>query len=251
MTHRICLRVLGTDFQIQTESVLASEQLHRLWTPFVTVPADGALSLECTSPVRTSADINRLSVDGYQGFAAHAGVAALGDRVLAMPAVSGAGKTNMTAACVASGWDYVSDEALCIEYGDAAVTAYPKPLALSSWSAAAVGLARTIEHAEALDFNDGDEVLVTAADLGGGIAQSPLRLTDIVRLEREPGSSASFRPLHRADAVPLLLGLSFNHYRSPAKAFALVTGLARECQVWSLTYSHPLTAMAMMAEAIG
>lgn len=189
-----------------------------------------------------TSEINRMAIEGYSDFAAHAGVAAISGLVVALPADSGTGKTTMVGACLASGWSYLSDEALCLRYDDGLVEPFQKPLALSPWSARA-----------GLDggFDAGGVTLTTAGHLGGTLAQEGLQLTDLVRLERAPGSPAMLAQLHRAEAVPLLLGMSFNHYRNQAKAFALATGLAQRCRTWSLRYSDPMEAAALLRGGLG
>lgn len=250
------LDVLGTGFTLTAQEAHQGAALRRLWAGFYTqVP--GVLSLRLAStptpillvdgtaqlpPPESAAGLiahccaalNRLSIEGYVGFAAHAGVIASGDVVLAIPGASGAGKTTLVAACVADGWHYGSDEALCVSRATGDVRPYPKPLALSEWSAAAVGLTGGVH-------SDG-ELLVTAAELGGPQMSAPAPLTDVVQLNRLRGSEPHLVPLHRAESVAALLGMSFNHYQEPADSFALVTRLAQRCRAWRLTYSDPVAA---------
>ena len=58
----------------------------------------------------------------------HAGVVARGNQACLMPAQSGSGKTTLTAALIARGWTYFSDEVALIE-GDCRVV--PAPMCLS------------------------------------------------------------------------------------------------------------------------
>lgn len=252
------LAVLGTTFSVAGADEGWLAVVRRLWQPFVE-PAPPSSTTEVlvdvavqdaddpNSPAErlrlVTAEVNRLALERYAEFAAHSAVVAFGDRVVAMPAVSGAGKTTMAAACVAAGAQYLSDEALCVRYSDQLVDAYPKPLALSRWSADAVGLAGGVSA--------GDEVLATAADLGGAVAASGRALTDVILLRRAPASAAALAPMHRADAVPLLLEMSFNHYRRSEESFALVTSLATASQVWSLEYDDPAAAAALLSNRLG
>lgn len=233
------LSVLGTTFSLAGERSLLA-QLRALWSPFPAGESAEVADINLAADHLGSAtsDINRMALDAYSDFAAHAGVVRLGTHVIAMPAESGTGKTTMVAACVAVGGTYVSDEALCVRYDDRLVEPFPKPLALSPWSARAVGLTGGIDV--------GEEVLATAADLGGAIAADPLSLTDVVRLYRVPDADPVLTLLHRADAVPLLLAMSFNHYRNRAEAFALVTYLAQRCRTWELRYSDPMAAARLL-----
>src|SRR5512136_1043844 len=95
------------------------------------------------------------------GAAVHAGVVASAGAVVAFPGESGAGKSTITAACLVAGFDYVSDEALCIDVADGRVVAYPKPIALASSGWAMIGA--TDRAATGID--DGEEVYVSADQL--------------------------------------------------------------------------------------
>ena len=64
----------------------------------------------------------------------HAGAVEVGGRVAVLPAASGSGKTTMTAACVAAGAAYVTDEAVVIERGSLRVEPYHRPLCVKPGS---------------------------------------------------------------------------------------------------------------------
>jgi hypothetical protein len=185
--------------------------------------------------VRLLTTLNRIAVGEYKGFAVHAGVVASGDRAIALPADTGGGKSTLTAACVQAGFDYVSDESLCIDLETGMVEPYPKPVMLSPESHELLGMA---------DGHAG-EVPFTAQDLGGEVAQGSLRLTDVVFPEYGH-DGAELEELPASQIVAGLLGLSFNHYKHPAEAFQLVTSLARSARAWRLTYSDPLEAAALL-----
>jgi len=175
------------------------------------------------------ATINRTAVERSEKFAVHAGVVGLDEKIVAFPATSGGGKTTLTAACLLSGFAYLSDEALVLgESGE--VIPYPKPLALSAWSCRALGI----------DVEDA-ETLVTAADLGAIIGPGGSPVTDIV-IATFGAAEEHLTPLPRSQAVTALLAHSFNHYRDPARAFRLATGTASNARVWKLDYNDPLTA---------
>ena len=112
--------------------------------------------------------------------AIHAGVVAIGDSTIAFPSVSGNGKTTLTAACLLSGFSYISDEALVLD-DNGSVIPYPKPLALSKWSCETLGIA--VER---------EETLVTAADLGAVVEQGGTQVTDIVVAEFGHPTKSSF-----------------------------------------------------------
>lgn len=175
------------------------------------------------------ATINRSAVEGSQELAIHAGVVAMGGATIAFPAASGNGKSTLTAACLLAGFSYLSDEALVLD-ANGAVIPYPKPLALSQWSCEALGIDA-----------EGEETLVTAADLGAGVSRGGTGVTDIVVAEFGDALE-ELAPLPKSAAVSALLGLAFNHYKDPAGAFRMATEIAAKSHVWKLTYRDPLRA---------
>jgi len=183
--------------------------------------------------LRLLAEINRSVVDSYLGFAAHAGVVALKDRVIAIPGVSGAGKSTITAACLAAGFDYLSDEALCIEFDGQTIDPYPRPLQLHKAAFLALGLDVPIEFAEST------EAPITPHDLGARTASPGLRLAEVVFLDRRPGRT-HLQAMPRGEAAGSLLSLSFNHYKRPAASFELVTEIMQTARGWVISLEDPL-----------
>lgn len=182
--------------------------------------------------------INRTAVEESPELAIHAGVVTIGDYTIAFPSASGNGKTTLTAACLLSGFSYISDEALVLD-DSGSVIPYPKPLALSKWSCETLGIAA-----------EGEETLVTAADLGAVVAQGANQVTDVVVAEfGHPGEELV--PLPKSETVPVLLGLAFNHFKDPARAFRIATDVASSTRVWNLKYSHPLRAALYLRDRLG
>lgn len=106
--------------------------------------------------------LNAAAVRQCAGLAVHAGGIASGGAVVALAADSGVGKSTLTAACLARGWEYVTDEALHLTR-DGCVVPYPKPLTLSASSRALLDVPSS---------GVGDERLVAVEDLGGRVARS-------------------------------------------------------------------------------
>ncbi|MGI8684021.1 MAG: hypothetical protein ACR2MO_02785 [Acidimicrobiales bacterium] len=193
--------------------------------------------------------VNASAIDGFTGLAIHAGVLAAGRSAIAFPAPSGTGKTTLAAAGLLAGFDYVSDEALCIEPGTDELVPYPRALALSSWSRHALGLA----EAAAVEL-DGGEVAVPPHRLGAAIAVPPLELAHVVELDRRPDGRPGpsvLTPAARPDAMTWLLERSFNHYKRPAESFGLAAALARGARAWRLDYGDPLEAAALLRDRLG
>jgi hypothetical protein len=183
--------------------------------------------------------LNAQSINDCRGYAVHAGAVARNGAVVAFPAVSGTGKSTLTAACLRAGLLYVSDEALVLDWEDGAVRSYPKPLTLSAWSAEAVGLVTPPDGLA--------ERPVTAAELGGDVAVGPLALAHVVLLER---GSTDLEARPRPDIATALLRHSFNHHRRPVQAFALATLMARSAHCWTLRYNNPADGAELVAELL-
>lgn len=191
------------------------------------------------------ADLNAAALDGYGGLAVHAGVVARHGRAVAFPAESGAGKSTLTAAGVAAGFGYVSDEALCVSFATGEVEPYPRAVTLSSWSRSAVGLGDVAGHALSAG-----ESAVTPVELGGWPPPAAVRLAHVVTLVRRPGPPALVEG-SRADAMAQLLHHSFNHYKRARQSFELCASLARQARAWRLELSDPVEAAALLLERLG
>lgn len=191
-------------------------------------------------------EVNLHAIEGFSEFAVHAGVVAAGDRVVAFPAESGEGKSTITAACLVAGFDYVSDEALCVDFASGRVLPYPKSVTLSEHSRSLLGVDPPGVRLE----GDSPEAGFRPEELGAATAEGDLRLGDIVRLVRGDGPPR-LRPLPAAEGVGMLLRMSFNHYKRPRESFDLVTSLARESRAWELEYDHPGPAAALLRDRLG
>lgn len=184
------------------------------------------------------AGLNQAAIGDCEHFAAHAGVVGTSIGVVAMPALSGGGKSTLTASLVQAGLGYLSDEALVVDHGGAVIP-YPKPFALSAWSSKVLGI-----------DSGSDETLVTPADLDGQLHEGPDHLTDIV-LSSFDHPETSLTPLPKSSAVAALIQYSFNHYKAPERTFRLATDIAREVRVWQLEYDDPLRGAQLLAEELG
>ena len=182
--------------------------------------------------------INQTAVNNLPQFAVHAAVLSEEERIIAFPAISGAGKTTLAAAGVLAELDYVSDEALVFD-DEGRVIPYPKPMALSSWSCEKLGLDAT-----------GEERLVTAAELGGKALTETQDLTDVV-IATYGSDELALEPIPSSRAVVELIGKSFNHYKDPERAFRLATQTAQRTRVWRLDYDDPVEAIELIRRELG
>ena len=185
--------------------------------------------------------LNMTAIAQCQSFAVHAGVVSTPAGAIAFPAPSGGGKSTLTAACLLAGFDYLSDEALVVDWDAATVRPYPKWLSLSPWSAQHVGLPP----------GNGVERAYTATELSASVAPAGLPLAHVVLLRRT-GSKARLEPVSRALAAHHLLTMSFNHYQRPEQAFALVCDLVRGATTWVLELDRgPEAATLLRRELLG
>ena len=195
--------------------------------------------------LRLVADLNRNAVNQYKGFAAHSGVIGVNGRAIALPADSKGGKSTLTAAAVMAGFDYASDESLCLDFETKMVEPYPKPITLSGDSCRLLDM-KGPTHQEQL----GERALIPE-DLGGKTSSNILELTDVVFSEYGH-NQAELNPVPASEIVAGLLKLSFNHYKQPAESFQLVTEIARSARAWRLMYSEPAEAVALLrSELVG
>lgn len=193
------------------------------------------------------AEVNRQAIEATSSFAVHAGVVAGERAAIAFPGPSGAGKSTLAAGCLLAGFDYASDEALCIEYETGLVSGYPKPLALSAAACVMLGLAH--EESVPAEHEAPEEVLLPPSALGASIAAEPLELAHIVITERRSGPPV-LAPLPAADGMAALLELSFNHYRRPSSAFTLASEVARKASTWHLQLDDPVAAGRLLRERL-
>jgi hypothetical protein len=253
------VRMLGTRFDVRYPSAEVGDELRRVLGPFLVPPhpstADAPAVRTIAVPARAGPApavsqvvgqlLGRLNLAALQAadcLAVHSGAVALGGRVVAFPGPSGVGKSTLTACCLQAGLEYVSDEALCLSWDTGAVLGYPRAMALSRWSAGALGvrLPSTV-----------DELLLTAADLGATVAPGPLAVAHVVLVDRMGGQAACvLQPTSRGDAVAELLRRSFTHWRDPDRAFALAHETMRRAQAWRLTLGDPGSAAGLIGRLL-
>jgi hypothetical protein len=191
---------------------------------------------------RFFAALNEVVLDDFRGVAIHAGVVAQGRDAIAIPGKSGAGKSTLTAACVAAGFSYVSDEALCIDRSTGDVVPYPRPLMLSATSRHLI-----VPKMQSEGRYDGKRPL-SPADIGGRTSSVPLHLADVVLAER--GSTLKLEPLAPSIVVPELLERCFEGHDRRAETFELLSRAVKDCRAWRLGYRNALDAAALLRRAL-
>lgn len=192
------------------------------------------------------ASLNRVAVEKCNVFAAHAGVVAVGRGAIALPAVSGRGKSTLTAGCLLAGFRYVSDEAICVDMPSGNVIPYPKPLGLSERSRQMLGIDES-----ASPFPAGaSEGFFTPASLGAETVSGPTRLQHVV-IPEYGHEGAELTEVAASEAMGALLEMSFNHYKFGVDAFRLAAALANRSRAWRLRYGDPLEAGQLLMDRLG
>lgn len=270
MTSAFTVNALGVDVTVLVADDDIRDRSALLWAdcgppagdgvaPKCTVVMAGTGPWEITSPalnLRTTdrsialsnlcAAINSSAVAMTPLLAVHAAVVTRAGVTLVIPGASGAGKTTLTAAFLRAGWDYASDEALLLAWAwdGGPLMAYPRPLALSDWSAGMLGVT-TGEQGAAERF-------VRAAQLGGAVCTSPSRPAHLLLLRRDAsgGEAPALHEEHASLGLHALLLRGFSHFRRPEQALQLLGKVARGCNVWTVDVADPMLTAAHVGERL-
>ncbi len=175
----------------------------------------------------------------------HAGAVEQGGNVAVLPAASGSGKTTLTAACVAAGARYVTDEAVVVDRDALRVVPYHRPLCVKSGS-------RTI-------FAELTGVPVPA-DLTGTWHVPPRLLGDlsdggqpavVVIPQYAPQVGLQVESISRAEAVLALAGqASFLEQQGP-QMLEVLARIVRQSTYVRIRYDDARVAAQAVLELLG
>jgi hypothetical protein len=141
-----------------------------------------------------------------------------------LPGGTGAGKSTLTAACVAAGLAYVTDELVALDRGTGTVAPYPKPLSLQG------------------------ERLVPASSLGR-VAGRPATPSALVFPRYEPGAEVSDVPLDPGWSLLALAAHATNLAALGRTALTWLAGLALTCPARQFTYRDAPQVVAAIERA--
>ena len=260
MTWRLGFELLGVPVEVDARGT-GLEQVPSLWQGFRRpvaagpaydvgpeglrrdgLPAGAARGPEAAAVLASFAqDVNQYVIASTQHLAFHAGVVTLGHQAVAFPAQSGTGKSTMTVACTNLGLGYVSDEALALD-DDGRVLPYPRPLGLVGPVPATLRSQRSVDVV--------GETLVPPDELGAVAVDARPAVVAVVLLDRRTTGPASLEQLPRAAIVTLLLRMSFNGWKDPARALRQATALATAAQLFRLSYSEAVDAAPVVAQLL-
>jgi hypothetical protein len=169
------------------------------------------------------------------GILLHAAAVARDGKALLLAGKTGAGKTTLATWLVRRGFDYLTDELLCIDTQAMSANGFARPLHVKK-------PARAL-FAGAVDMDGGDAVMqspmgthVSPARLGARVAHSA-RPRALVFPAYRAGARFGLRPLSKAQAATRLMGCLVNARERPQHGFEDVLSLVRAAPAFALTYS--------------
>lgn len=142
----------------------------------------------------------------------HAGCVATSGGGIALPGASGAGKSTLTAAAVAAGFAYLTDEHASLSLRTGMLTPFPKPLDL------------------------GARGLVPASDLRPGSLGEACAPAALVFPRFAAGSDTIRTPLDPPTSLLALCAQATNLPEVGGAGFAALAGLAEAVPAWQVTY---------------
>lgn len=158
----------------------------------------------------------------------HAGAVSSGDGGLLFPGPSGAGKSTLTAALVARGFGYLSDEAAALDPDSLEIEPYPKPMSLDVSSLGLLGHRTGGEPGES-------KQVVAASLLRPRSVGRPVRPRFLVFPSYQPGAVSALSEMHRAEAMVEVASCSFNFLDHGGEWMPLLRRLVAECWCGRLT----------------
>jgi hypothetical protein len=185
-------------------------------------------------------DLNRRAIEQATGrLLFHAGAVDLGGVAVALPAASGSGKSTLTAALVAGGAGYLSDEAAVIHPDTFVVEPYRKPIALAAASVDAVARSTGAPRAGRPRIGDVGPAPSKAhlAPSAFGPSSSGAPLAALVFPQYVPGATTELLPLGVEDALVALVPCTFAATWSLTDALDRVVALVESVPAHRLTFS--------------
>lgn len=213
---------------------------------------DALLAVSCSLTVAVEAmlvDVNRRGIDQARGrLVFHAGAVDRGG-VVVLPAASGSGKSTLTAALVARGARYVSDEASVVHPVTLLVDPYPKPLSLSASSLAALADAGFAIADPATGDGEAGKRHVPVAHVGVP-AEPGTPLAAMIFPSYEQDGPTSIEPLSPEDALVALVPCTFAATWDVAGALDHVVAMVEAVPAFRLVFSDLADAIALVHRTV-
>lgn len=174
----------------------------------------------------------------------HGAAVAVDGTATVVPGASGAGKTTLTAALVAAGADYLTDEVVVLDGEARRVRPYPKPLTVKpgSWATVAALTGRGRRGCDGA-WQVAPDALRPAAV---GVA-APVAAVVVPRFSA--GASARVRALDAGSALVQLTSCLFNLRQRGNRAVGALAALVRRCTVVELVFGDAVEGAAALHRA--
>jgi hypothetical protein len=240
----VCAAIRTTGASVQASRAVAvhvtrlDEDVHLVFSASGrrVVPSDGVLS-------HVLAAVNDSVLRATPLLVFHCAVVTRDKVTVAVAGASGQGKSTLTAALLQRGWGYVSDEALAMAWEEGPPLGYPRPLSLSPWSRAALGLPAGAPGVE--------EDFYSPATLGADVVDRPAPVTHLVALDRSrPRSRPNVTMVHRAEILEALLRRGFTVHTDPAPAMRRLQAVVTSAAALRLELSDPQQSAAAIDRAL-
>lgn len=224
MTDRAVVDVVGVRVEVEAPDHQAGALGDGLRDVVVDALADCSILVEGPEIEAVVAAAVREAIKHAPGLLLHAGAVARDGQAVIFPGESGTGKSTLTAACVRRGFGYLTDEVVAIDLCSSTMTGFARPLMLTRWAAAELGL----------DVMPGKpKVPVTAERLGGTTVGGSLYPAHIVEL-RHGAVETALEPMTAGETLTSILRASFNHHRHGERAWRAAGDLAGRARGWRL-----------------
>ncbi|HEV7217053.1 MAG TPA: hypothetical protein VGP33_18240, partial [Chloroflexota bacterium] len=176
----------------------------------------------------------------------HAGALACHGQGIILPAAPGSGKTTLTAAAVAMGFQYLSDEVAALPLGGSDLVPFAKSLFVKQGSQLLLAffcpeLTVTPPH-----YRLSGEPVWYLPPPPAAWPATPVPLRHVVFPRYVPGAPAELTPLSRPDALPLLLRQSFNVPALGTRGVEGIVALLRAAECHTLTLDELAPAVALL-----
>ncbi|MFZ1541806.1 MAG: PqqD family peptide modification chaperone [Candidatus Microthrix parvicella] len=183
--------------------------------------------------------VNEYAVWTHSCAAFHAGAVRSPDgELVLLPAPSGNGKSTLTGAFVAAGWDYLGDEAIGVRPDSLVAVGYPKRLAIDASSRAVLNL----PESDSADL-DPAEISADVTRLDGDVGP----ISRVVLPIYQEGAEVTLQRLEPHEAVVELLANTLNLARAGQAALDAVCDLAATVPVERLIHGDAHQAVARVS----
>ncbi|MBI3796008.1 MAG: hypothetical protein HY268_03440 [Deltaproteobacteria bacterium] len=172
----------------------------------------------------------------------HAAALAFHDRGVLLPGGSGSGKSTFAAWLAHRGYDYLSDEMVCIESGASSLLSFFRPLHVRTPAVTILQQHGCLETNPAAIPNYGQYwsergLLIPVTQLNPHNIYGTPQVQLILFLHYQPASELRLARLSQAHAALHLMGCLVNARNLPRHGLAEISRLAQQVPAYTLTYS--------------